>query len=284
MPKNMVALGTFDGLHLGHKTVLNQILGKSGFPIALTFNMPPKAGDIPNLLMTPDQKINALEEMGIKAVVLDFNKIKNFTPNEFLNEIIKNYNPSVIASGFNFRFGKNAAGDITTLQNFCKEKGVEFCLADAVCMEGAPVSSTRIRAAINDGKIRLANQMLGKNFCYTAPVLHGDERGRTMGFPTINQAYPNNLVVPKYGVYASLTTIDGKTYKSVTNIGIRPTFELNYTISETHIMDFSGSVYDKNAKVELVEFIRGEEKFNSVEMLKTAIEQDKQKATQILNV
>lgn len=282
MPQNMVALGTFDGLHIGHKAVLNQILGKGGNPFALTFNLPPKAGEKKNLLMTPEDKINALSQMGVEAVVLDFQKIKDLTPEQFLNDITKKYNPSVIASGFNFKFGKNAAGNTDTLQKFCSEKGIECLIADAVCMGDLPVSSTRIRTAIKNSEIHLANQMLGKNFCYSAPVMHGDERGRTMGFPTINQSYPNNLVVPKYGVYASFTEIDGKLYKSVTNIGKRPTFETDYIISETNIIDFNGNAYGKNAKVHLVEYIRTEQKFSCLNELKAAIENDKQRAIGIL--
>lgn len=283
MPQNMVALGTFDGLHIGHKAVLNQILGKGGNPIALTFNIPPKTGDTANLLMTPEEKINALEQMGIKAVVLDFEIIKNLTHEQFLNDITKKYDPSVIASGFNFRFGKNAAGNTSTLQNFCNEKGIECLIADAVCMGDLPVSSTRIRDAITNGETNLANQMLGRKFSYTAPVLHGDERGRILGFPTINQIYPQKLVKPKYGVYAGFTEIDGKTYKSVTDIGIRPTFETDYIISETNIIGYDGDAYGKNATVFLVDYIRGEKKFSSVDELKVSIKNDKEKALEILN-
>ena len=282
MPKNMVALGTFDGLHIGHKAVLNQILNKGGSPIALTFNLPPKASECKNLLMTPEEKITAMQRLGIKVVVLDFEKIKNLTATQFLTDIAKEYNPSVIASGFNFRFGKNALGSTDDLQAFCNENGIEFCLAKAVLSGDMPVSSTRIRQAVLNGEIALANQMLGRRFCYTAPVLHGDERGRVLGFPTINQLYPEIMVKPKYGVYASLTEIDGKIYKSVTDIGIRPTFKTDYTISETNIFDFDKSVYGKTAKVYLVDFIRAEQRFASVENLKNSIDNDKQKALEIL--
>lgn len=282
MPEYSVALGTFDGLHLGHKAVLESILKNGLTPVALTFDLPPKYEAKNNLLMTPDNKIQALEELGIKAEVLDFNKVKDITPNDFLAFIKEEFSPKIIATGYNFRFGKGASGTTEDILNFCKANKMEYVCADAVSAEGEPVSSTRIRALVKEGKIKSANLMLGYNFSFSGEIVHGDERGRTMGFPTLNIPYPKELVVPRFGVYASLTEIDGKIYKSVTDIGVRPTFKTDYVISETNIMNFHGDVYGKSAKIHLVDFIRGEVKFSGIDELKAAISADKTTADKIL--
>lgn len=275
-----IALGTFDGIHLGHTAVLNQTVGLK--QIALTFNTPPKAGTGGNLLMTAEAKNSALRLMGIEPIVLDFQSIKDTAPLDFLNGIYEKYSPKVIASGFNFRFGKNAAGDSRLLADFCKEKSIEYRLANAVQYEGEAISSTRIRGLISNGDITTATKMLGRYFTFETAVVHGDERGRTIGFPTINQVYPTELVVPKFGVYASVATIDGKDYPAVTDIGVRPTFKTDYVISETNIIGYNSDAYEKTVRISLVDFIRPETRFSGIDELKTAIERDKKIAERIL--
>ena len=282
MPEYSVALGTFDGLHLGHKTVLEGIIKNGLTPIALTFNLPPKADAKNNLLMTPKDKIKALEALGIGAEVLEFEKVKNLTPNDFLAFIKEKFSPKIIATGYNFRFGRGATGSTKDILDFCQKNGMEYICADAVTAEGEPVSSSRIRLLIGEGDIKSANKMLGYNFSFSGEITHGDERGRTMGFPTLNIPYPKELVTPKFGVYASLAEIDGKIYKAVTDIGVRPTFKTDFVISETNIMNFSGDVYGKAAKISLVDFIRGEVKFGGIDELKAAISKDKTIAAEIL--
>ncbi|MEE1025974.1 MAG: riboflavin biosynthesis protein RibF [Acutalibacteraceae bacterium] len=279
MSKIAIALGTFDGIHLGHTAVLNKTVGFK--KIALTFNTPPKGGNT-NLLMTPEEKNKSLEIMGIKPIVLDFKEVKNLSPLEFLNNVKEKYNPSVIASGFNFHFGKNAEGNTDILLDFCNKNGIEYRLSNAVMFENAPISSTRIRQAVAKGDVLSAFQMLGRYFSFETQVTHGEKRGRTIGFPTINQPYPKELVVPRFGVYASMVQIDGKVYPAVTDIGIRPTFETDYIISETNIMDYNGDAYEKSARISLVGFLRDETKFGSLNELKSAIAKDKEKASKIL--
>lgn len=282
MPRYSVALGTFDGLHLGHRAVLESIL-KDGFePVALTFNLPPKFGSKQNLLMTPSDKIKALLKLGISAEVMDFEKVKDISPTDFLKFIKEKFSPEIIATGYNFRFGKSASGTTEDIQKFCKDNGIKYVCADAVRVDGEAVSSTKIRSLIGDGNLKYANQLLGERFCFSGEITHGDERGRTMGFPTLNISYPSELVTPKFGVYASLTEIDGKIYKSVTDIGVRPTFKTDYVISETNIMDFNGDLYGKTVKIHLVDFIRGEVKFGGIDQLKSAISTDKTTAFEIL--
>lgn len=282
MPEYAVALGTFDGLHLGHKAVLNSTL-KDGFtPVALTFDLPPKFTSKQNLLMKPKEKINALLRLGITAEVMDFEKVKDISPIDFLSFIQKKFSPKIIATGYDFRFGRGASGTTEHIAEFCKSEGIEYISTKAVEVNGEAVSSTKIRNFISSGEIKSANQMLGDNFSFSGEIVHGDERGRTIGFPTLNITYPLELVTPKFGVYASLTQVDGKIYKSVTDIGVRPTFKTDYVISETNIIDFKGDVYGKTAKIYLVDFIRGEVKFSGIDELKSAISLDKKTATEIL--
>ncbi len=280
MPNIAIALGTFDGVHIGHAAVLNKTVGCKR--IALTFNTPPKSKGNVNLLMTSQDKINYLVKMGIEPIVLDFEKIKNLSPLEFLSSIKDKYHPQVIASGFNFRFGKNASGDKEFLADFCRKNNIEYRYAEAVMLDESPVSSTSIRGHIAAGEVKQASKMLDRYFSYEADVVHGDERGRTIGFPTINQVYPGELVIPRFGVYASFTVIDDRVYQSVTDIGRRPTFKTDYIISETNIIDYNSNAYEKKARIFLVDFIRDETRFNSLEELKNAIERDKSMAKSLL--
>lgn len=277
MQKNAIAFGTFDGIHLGHKAVLENIL-KSGFtPLVLTFDFPPKMSGKSNLILTSDEKKSRLSDMGIEPVFLDFEAVKDSSPEKFLNYVNKEYSPALISTGFNFRFGKGAKGDTGTLNDFCNNHGIKYEMAKPIKIENSIVSSTNIRKLISNGSIRKANRMLGWEFSFKGKIVHGDRRGRTIGFPTINLIYPSELVCPKYGVYSSRTEIGSESYRSVTNIGIRPTFKIDYVISETYIFDFNGDIYGENARVSLCDFIRSEMKFDSLDELRNAISKDKEK-------
>lgn len=279
-----IALGTFDGLHLGHKAVLRSICRPDVTPVALTFDLPPKLCRVTEqgLLLTANEKHRLLKEMGITPIVLEFSKVRSLSPMEFLHQICRDHPPACIASGFNFRFGKDAAGDTALLQDFCRKKQIECVTAAPVLFQDQPISSTRIRTAVTTGAVVEAEKMLGRYFSFQAPVIHGDQRGRTIGFPTLNQAYPTELIPPRFGVYASLTEIDGVRYRSVTNIGRRPTFETDYIISETYLFDYSGDAYDQTAKISLVEFIRDEKRFDGAVSLQEALCLDEAKALRIL--
>lgn len=283
MPEYSVALGTFDGLHLGHKAVLNAIVKNGLKPIALTFDFPPKLNSKENLLMPLEDKIKGLAGLGITAEVMDFEKVRNIPYEEFLTFVKNKFSPKIIATGYDFRFGKDALGGTDHIFEFCKKNGIQYFCADAVCVDSKPVSSTQIRSFIGNGEIKTANKMLGNYFSFCGEVSHGDERGRVIGFPTLNIPYPTELVTPKFGVYASLTEIDGKLYKSVTDIGVRPTFKTDFVISETNIIDYSGDAYEKTARIYLVDFIRGETRFNGLDELKKAISTDKKTAAKILS-
>ena len=273
--KTALALGTFDGVHIAHRFVLDLPQGYK--KTAVTFIKPPKMyiSKKTELLMTFSKKKKTLEGMGFTEVVaLDFEEIKDLEPLDFLNFLYENYNPAIISCGFNYRFGKNGAGDTILLQEFCNKKGISLKICNAVKKDDEVISSTLIRNLLKQGEIQKANALLKNPFSFECEVLKGNQRGRTIGFPTINQKYPEDLVLVKFGVYKTNVIVDGKTYTGITNIGFRPTFESEYVISETFIKDFSGDLYGKLVEIVLVEFIRPEVKFNSLDELKKQIEKD----------
>ena len=286
MNGHVIVLGTFDGLHKGHQAVFNAALNfKSLTPVAVTFPEPPRR-KIQNifvpLLMTAEDKYSMLKSIGFSQVfVLDYDKVHNLEPIDFLEMLFKKYDIKVMVCGFNYRFGHGGSGDAALISQYCFEHGAEAVIVPATTVSGQTVSSSLIRDLIAKGDISFANMLLGRPFSFTSEVIHGEERGRTMGFPTINQALDSELVTPKFGVYASAVTIDGKDYPAVTNIGIRLTFMLKKPLSETYIIDFDGNLYGKDVTLKLLDYMRSEERFDSLEELAYAIENDKEKAIKI---
>lgn len=273
--KRAIALGTFDGVHKGHRAVLS--LPADMQKTAVIFAQPPKAllSGEPSSIMTAEDKCAALKKIGIDEVfTLDFNRVKDMPPADFLIFLKEKFTPDLISCGFNYHFGKNAAGNTDMLHDFCRQNGIEFNCHCAACEGGEPISSTRIREHLKNGEIEAANDLLTFPFSFTAEVISGDRRGRTIGFPTINQKYPSELIPLKFGVYRSKIIADGSEYEGITNIGIRPTFKTDYIISETYIIGFSGNLYGKSVKIEPLKFVRGEVKFSSVDELKRQIAAD----------
>ncbi len=273
--KTAIVLGTFDGLHAGHRAVLDA--AKDFFCVAVTFDAPPKSKLTaePQLLMQPNERIKRLKQLGAHRVNLqNFDAVRDIQAQDYLHWLKKEYAPSRIVCGFNYRFGKDALGDINLIKAFCDKNGIEFVCVPPVTKDGNIVSSTAIRNLIKEGKMSDAAGQICGGFLFTAPVVHGDARGRQLGFPTANQEYPNELIRPKFGVYLSRVTIDGKQYKAITNIGIRPTYKTETIGCETFIKDFSADIYGKEMTTELLSFIREEKKFGSVKELKDAILND----------
>lgn len=279
--KTSVALGYFDGLHKGHMKILHSALSSSGDgvePFVLLFDCHPQTvigKTAPSSIMTKDDRDSLLSEMGFHILTIPFTDIREMSAKEFVEEILfRKLNAKTVCCGFNYRFGKNASGDSKTLSELCKNYGIETIVESEQTVDGETVSSTKIRSLIEDGNITLVNKLLGRPFGYTLEVIHGNKNGRLLGFPTANQAFPENFTVPKYGVYASKTTVDGKIYRSITNIGIRPTLSDDTLLSETHIIGFDRDLYGEKIKVELLKFIRSERKFNSLEEVFTQVRED----------
>ena len=286
--KTAVALGSFDGLHTGHMSVIACALSfkeRGLIPLVMLFDSHPLqtlSGKAPAEILQPALRKEILESRGIESVDISFNEIKDLSCREFFTEILLGkLNAGAVCCGMNYRFGKGGSGGTEELKALCNEFGVELKISPEVMHGGLPVSSTRIRRAIENGDIPLANAMLGREFRYKYTVVNGDHRGRLMGAPTINQHFGSNFVVPKKGVYASVTLVDGKIYPSVTNIGLRPSFENTDLRSETCILGFSGNLYGRDIEIRLLQYIRGEMKFDSMDALGEQIRRDAEASKEI---
>jgi riboflavin kinase/FMN adenylyltransferase len=256
-----VALGDFDGMHLAHKTVVTGADDVIIYCVNNRFSLLQKS---------------IFERRYPNTVFADFEQLKNMTADEFINDIlVGRFHAGMILCGFNFRFGKNAMWSAHDLRQLLDEKDIWVRILEHLDYGDKPISSTRIRSSILNGDIEQANEMLGYNFVFENEVLSGDQRGRTIGYPTINQHLPEGLVIPKFGVYESRALVDGKSYKAFTNIGIRPTWQVDEPLCETHIFDYNGDLYGKTVPIELVRYMRGEKKFASLEELKEQLINDK---------
>lgn len=284
MEKSAVALGLFDGVHLGHRAVLDLALEqkKNGLtPTVFTFSPSAvlrKTSGHDGYIYNHIHKYNILTEYGFSGNIYsaEFEKVCGLTGEEFAENILENYfNAEIVCCGNDFRFGKNASCNVEDLRRFGKKYGFEVHMADNVKIDGITVSSGEIRQLILNGKIEKANRLLGMPYRVSGNVVHGNEIGRTINFPTINQEYSDGQLVPEYGVYKTVTDVDGVKYKSITNVGVKPTIRgERKPLAETHILNFSGDLYNKYIEVEFCRFIRPEMKFSSVEELKNQISKD----------
>ena len=280
MKNTVVALGFFDGVHLGHKRIFETTVAlarENGFvSAACTFDTHPRAfvhGVAPGMLCTLEQRIELIKAEGIERVeVLHFDeKMANMEPCAFV-ELLKNeYGCKIGVCGNNFRFGKNAQGTPDSLRQF----GVDANVCDFVTEDGQNVSSSRIRKLLSEGSAKKAAELLGKPYTLSGKVVDGFKLGRQMGRPTMNLKPDNGLLIPQNGVYASRVEMDGKIYDSITNIGTRPTFSTDDVISiETHILDFSDMIYGKQVKLMFIDRIRGEKTYSDYTQLVAQINAD----------
>lgn len=282
--KSAVALGYFDGLHMGHAAVITQAVSKAEnglCPCVFTFTIKgghPKAKRQDSGIITERQKRALLEQWGVHLVLEpDFSEFQNMSPTEFVDEIVvKRMNAALVCCGSDFHFGYRASAGVKELSALCKERGIELDIIPPVTYQDERVSSTRIRTLLADGKMEQAAVLLGRPFSYDFTVIPGRQLGRKLDFPTINQAMPNGFIQLRRGVYASFARVDGQLYPSVTNIGVRPTVdsEAQQVVSETSIAGFSRDLYGKNVEVGLLKFIRPEKTFPSVQALREQIKKD----------
>ena len=282
--KRAVALGLFDGIHLGHRAVLDLALKqeKNGLqPAVFTFNpvaVLRKSSGQDGYIYPHIHKYKMLSEYGFLCNIYsaDFEEICDMSGEEFSeNVLVKKLNAGIVCCGNSFRFGKNASCGVEELKSFGKKYGFDVQIAEPVKIDGITVSSGEIRRCLVNGEIEKANTLLGEPYNIYTTVVHGNEIGRTINFPTINQNYSEGQLVLKYGVYFTTTYIDDIKYKSITNIGVKPTIAGKRTpLAETYILDFSGDLYNKNIRVDFNKFIRPEKKFSSVEELRKQISAD----------
>ena len=285
----VLTLGVFDGLHLGHQRIMQTIVSRAkavnAVPTAITFDPHPRAvlypENAPPLLQTLDQRLANFEVLGIEqAIVIRFDK--TFAAQDakvFLRDIVyERLQTKEVYLGKGFAFGKNRGGNIELLRKMSAELGFYADEAPEVCLRGQRISSSKIRQLLADGKVNLARRMLGRPYGVEGQIVHGFERGRTIGFPTANLK-PTNRVIPRYGVYATATLINNQWQRSITNVGVRPTFESDKEPSiESYVFDFDGDLYGDVLRVRFLHRIRDERKFGGIEELKSQIEKDTRRA------
>lgn len=281
--KTAVALGFFDGVHIGHRSLLLTTAKESEkrniSSLVLTFSERGSANMKQGArhLCTEEERLEHFAELGMDyALLLDFESVKNMSPQEFVSEILIGVCHSELAvCGYNFRFGKGASGNTDTLISLMDQNGEECIVCPPYTYGGEPVSSTRIRKCVSDGDMASAMRLLGRPFSISAPICHGKGLGHGIGIPTANQRISDNTVDIRNGVYATRIFIDGKYYYSLTNVGVRPTVDTDGSRNcETHILNYNEDLYGKSVKVEFLSFIRDEMRFSSLEELKNQIYKD----------
>lgn len=285
MTESVCALGFFDGVHEAHSLILKNTVTYAKEhklkSIALTFEKSPAEffGKKIKYLTPLPQKKELMMSLGIdEVVVLPCNEtMLSLSPEDFFDRIlVEKLNAVALFCGFNYTFGKGARGDASSLTALAKDRGIEVFVSPRMTEDGLTVSSTEIRNALEKGNIELANHLLTRPFQASGVVCDGKHLGREMNFATAN-IYPDSFFpsVP-YGVYATKTTVSGKEYLSVTNVGINPTVGGETFRIETHIHDFADDIYGKFITVKFYKFLRKEQCFSSIEELKKQITKDKQ--------
>lgn len=278
-----VALGFFDGVHMGHRAVIQGCVENKGEyrSIVLTFlESPAKAlgKTAPDLLSDNTRKAELIKELGADDLIFaDFCRMKDMEPAEFVQKILcEQLNAKRVYCGFNFHFGARGKGDTAALQRLCEERGIGVSVKEPVTIDDEQVSSSLIRELIRGGEIGKANSLLGYRYAIEGTIGSGNHIGTGMGFPTVNLPIEKGTAIPRFGVYASDVMIDGKRYKGATNIGVHPTVGENETpLCETFLLNFSGGdLYGKKVRCELKEFICPEKRFDSMEELTEQIRKD----------
>lgn len=286
--KTALAMGKFDGIHLGHKKLLNMILDQrqDGLKATVfTFEPSPEeffVGHTVRQLFTREEKRRAFEKMGVDILV-EFPLTADTAatpPEDFVRTILsEDLNAGYIAAGTDVSFGDKGRGDQYLLRNMSKELGFELHLIDKVMLDGQEVSSTRVRNVIADGDMPMAKRLLGDNYSVSGIVEHGAHLGTTIGVPTVNVLPPDNKLLPPFGVYKSTVVIGDRSFAGMTNIGRKPTVSDSGRVGvETYIYDFNEDVYGKFIEVKLLKFMRPEMKFDGVEQLKAQIHTDIEEA------
>jgi riboflavin kinase/FMN adenylyltransferase len=292
---SVVALGNFDGVHLGHQAVVRRAVEegsrRGAKVVAATFDPHPRAvlapGSEPRLLKTLEMRREELLGYGVDEVwAIRFDEaLSRKSPEEFVRDVlVGEIGAAAVVVGENFRFGHRAAGDFRELERLMRGFGGE-AYAVPVRSEGgeAPISSTRIRRLVGEGEVAEAARLLGRPYVLRGDVVVGDKRGRTIGFPTANVVADPALVVPARGVYAGFVRVGKDTYAACTNIGVAPTFERRESRVEVYLLGFEGDLYGREVDVSFLERIREEKRFSGVEELKTQISRDVEAARRITN-
>ena len=279
--RSSVALGYFDGVHMGHRAVIESCVRSGGDPVVLTFAQSPAAAlgrDVPPALTDNARKAGLMEDIGVSAVIFaDFARIKDMSAEAFVKDILSGrLRAKTVCCGYNYRFGRGGSGDTALLAELCAREGIGVNIAEPVYIGGSAVSSTAIRAMLESGDVSSANRLLGYRYSVTGAVGSGNHFGRALGFPTVNLPISEGLCVPAFGVYESRVIVGGREYIGATNIGVHPTVGASEApLCESFILDYEGrGLYGDEIVCELVRSIRPEMRFASVDELSEQIEKD----------
>lgn len=290
-----LTLGNFDGIHVGHQTLLLRTVEKAkelGIPsVVVTYFPNPSVvlGKKPNFkyLSSESEKEELIRGFGIDyLIVLDFTlTLSKMTAEDFLEQIMMNtLHARHIVIGYNHFFGAERRGDFTLLDNNKTKYGYTVELREAVLKKDSKISSSLIRGFLDKGEMEEAKILLGRNYHISGTVVEGAKRGRTIGFPTANLQIPNDKLLPSVGVYACFVKIDGKDHKGMVNIGFNPSFDGLGLHVEVNIFDFDENCYGKEIELEMVKKIREEQKFDGIESLKTQLNLDKETSLRVLQL
>ena len=267
--ENGLILGFFDGVHLAHQEVIKSAVEFSSCPILVTLKNFNKSKE---LILERKDSYSKIKSLGVKKIVeLDFSQISGMPAEEFLDFLKKEYNPISVSTGFNYTFGKNRCGSTGTLEKYQEKYAYKYFCIPPLKYKNDIISSTLIKQKLVEGDIHLSNELLGSNFVLSGVVKKDAQIGRTIGFPTANIDYPKNIVKIPYGVYY----VKIGNNRGIMNWGMKPTVHNTLNpVAETHIFDFDGDLYGQNIKIELLNRIRGEIKFNNLDELQQQIKKD----------
>ena len=283
---SIVTIGTFDGVHLGHQQILKQLIDTSQQSklksVLLTFFPHPRMvlqPDIPmRLIQTIEEREKALRKTGLDYLVIHpfSEKFSRLSADDYVKQIlVEKLNVRKVVVGYDHRFGRNRTASLEDMYNYADIYDFEVIEIDAKKIKSTAVSSTKIRKAIDEGDIALANSYLGDPFTLEGIVVHGDKRGRELSYPTANIELQNkHKIIPKQGVYLIQSDFDNRVVYGMMNIGTKPTFDTTNPSIEVHFFDWNGDLYDQTLQVKLLKWIREEQKFDSVEELQAQIHAD----------
>jgi len=286
-----LVLGFFDGVHKAHKAVITSALEFSDNVVLITFKESPAVyfGKKEEYILSRKDSLEKIKKLGVKNIVeLDFSEIANKSAEEYLKYLINTYNPVSISTGFNHTFGLNKSGNAEFLMNSQSKYNFKYICVQPVKDGNDIISSSLIRNYLKEGKVDKANSLLESKFILEGKVVHGAKIGRTIGFPTANINYPKGIVKLPFGVYCvSLSLLEregvrGQLKSAIMNWGMKPTVHNTLEpVIEVHILDFDGDLYGENIRIEVLNQIRGEKKFGSLDELKVQIKKDIKKCSEL---
>ncbi|MBR7098765.1 MAG: riboflavin biosynthesis protein RibF [Clostridia bacterium] len=279
----VLCLGNFDGVHLAHRALLREAVRRRDLELpsasvgVFCFRELPAqylSTSFEGKLCDNEERMARYAECGIEFVVwADFLELRGLSAEQYVSDVLIDVcHAAAVCCGFNHRFGQGGKGDAVLLERIF---GARLWLQSEIVIDGATVSSSRIRTLLKEGKPEIALQLLGTPYAIKSTVLHGKALGRQMGTPTVNQRFPTDFMIPRHGVYVTECSVGGQTYRGVSNIGYRPTVDSDGEVNcETYLLDFEGDLYGQSMTVRFLRYLRAERRFKDIETLKKQIQKD----------